>query len=155
MSEMSKDVLKSVSVTGVEDLNNVIGQGSYAVVKEVLLHGTVCAAKVIHEVLITDHTGDQSKPAQDFIQECFNFSKLRHPNLVQFLGVFYPSDVVKIPWLILEKLDTSLTHLLEKYKPSDLLLARKFSILQDVSLGIQHLHSQKSFTEIFLPTISC
>ena len=145
---MSKDdILKSVSVTGVVDLNCEIGRGSYAIVKKVLLHGTVCAAKVIHEVLITDHTGDhtgdQNKPARDFFQECFKFSMLRHPNLVQFLGVFYPSNAVTIPWLILEKLDTSLTQLLEKYKPSDLFLARKLSILQDVSLGIQYLHSQE------------
>ena len=141
---MSKDnVLKSVSVTGVVDLDSEIGRGSYAIVKKVRLHGTVCAAKVIHEMLLTDHTGDQSKPVQDFIRECFNFSKLRHPNLVQFLGVFYPNDAVTIPWLILEKLDSSLTQLLEKYKPSDLSLARRCSILQDVSLGIQYLHSQE------------
>ena len=145
MSEKSTDdVLRSVSVTGVVDQDCEVGRGSYAVVKEVLLRGTVCAAKVIHEMLLKDHTGDRSKPARDFILECYNCSMLRHPNLVQFLGVFYPNDAVTIPWLIMEKLDTSLTKLLEKYdKPTDLSLARKFSILQDISLGIQYLHSQE------------
>ena len=144
MSEKSTDdVLRSVSVTGVVDQDCEIGRGSYAVVKKVLLRGTVCAAKVIHEMLLTDHTGDRSKPARDFILECFNCSMLRHPNLVQFLGVFYPNDAVTIPWLIMEKLDTSLTQLLKEYKPNDLSLARKFSILQDISLGIQYLHSQE------------
>lgn len=140
---MNKDeVLKNLIVNDVVDLNHEIGRGSYGVVKQVSLHGTVCAAKVIHEILLSDPTGDNSKPVQDFILE-LNFSKLRHPNLVQFLGIHYPDKAVTIPWLIMEKLDTSLTQLLGKYKPTDLSLARKISILHDVSLGIQYLHSQE------------
>lgn len=141
---MSQDeVLRSVTVTGVVDLNHKIGQGSYAVVKEVSLHGTVCAAKVIHEVLLTGGAEDENKPVQDFILECHKFSTLRHPNLVQFLGIYYPDRTVTIPWLIMEKLDTNLALLLGKYEPNDLSLARKISILKDISLGIQYLHSQE------------
>ena len=142
---MNKDELfESVTVTEVVDLNHEIGRGSYGVVKKVSLHGTVCAAKVIHEILLTGGVEDKNKPVQDFILECYKCSTLRHPNLVQFLGLYYPDKTAKIPWLIMEKLDTSLRHLLETHeKPSDIRLARKMSILQDVSLGIQYLHTQK------------
>ena len=145
MSKISKDELfESVTVTEVVDLNGEIGRGSYGVVKKVSLHGTVCAAKVVHEILLTGGVEDKNKPVQDFILECYKCSTLRHPNLVQFLGLYYPDKTVTIPWLIMEMLDTSLRYLLEKHdKPSDIHLARKMSILQDVSLGIQYLHAQK------------
>jgi len=36
----------------VVDLSKEIGRGAYEVVKKVLLHGTVCAAKDIHAIII-------------------------------------------------------------------------------------------------------
>ena len=66
-------------------------------------------------------------------------SKLRHPNLVQFLGVHYKSGS-DIPILVMECLPMSLTQCLEQYKmiPNHI----KNSILLDVSLGLLYLHKQ-------------
>ena len=48
----------------------------------------------------------------DFVKECKLMSQLRHPHIVQFLGVAYlPGS--PIPVLLMEKLQTSLDNLLE------------------------------------------
>ena len=64
-------------------------------------------------------------------------SLLRHPHIVQFLGVCYLQGS-RLPVLLMEKLPTSLDDLLEKHKEIPLNL--KFSILVDVSRGLVYLH---------------
>ena len=66
-------------------------------------------------------------------------SQLRHPNIVQFLGVHYKSGS-DIPILIMEYLPMSLTNYLEKNEtiPNHI----KNSILLDVSYGLLYLHTQ-------------
>ena len=136
-------MLRDLRLTDVIDLRHEMGRGAYGVVKEVSVHGTLCAAKVIHEILLTHATNEEYEELRTmFIQECLRSSHLRHPNLVQFLGVYYPNESVTFPWLIMEKLHASLTNLLEKYSQEDFSFARKISILQGVSLGIQYLHSK-------------
>ena len=142
-TQLSKETLKDLQLTDVIDLDNEMGRGAYGLVKEVSVHGTLCAAKVIHKILLTDATKEEYERLQKmFIQECFQSSNLRHPNLVQFLGIYYPNKFVAFPWLVMEKLHASLTNLLKRYSQEDFSFARKISILQDVSLGIQYLHSK-------------
>ena len=66
-------------------------------------------------------------------------SLLRHPHIVQFLGVCYLQGS-RLPVLLMEKLPTSLDDLLEKHK--EIPLDVKFSILVDVSRGLVYLHSR-------------
>ena len=143
VTEVSRDTLKELQLISVKDLDHDIGRGAYGFVKEVLVHGTVCAAKVVHKILLTHANEEEYKRLQKmFIHECFQCSNLRHPNLVQFLGIYYPNDSAAFPWLIMEKLHGSLTSLLKKYSREDFSFARKISVLQDVSMGIQYLHSK-------------
>ena len=46
----------------------------------------------------------------------FFFSRILHPNVVQFLGVHYPSPDSQLPWLVMELMYMSLTGLIEKYE---------------------------------------
>ena len=64
-------------------------------------------------------------------------SLLRHPHIVQFLGVCYLQGS-RLPVLLMEKLPTSLDDLLEKHK--EIPLDVKYSILVDVSRGLVYLH---------------
>ena len=64
-------------------------------------------------------------------------SLLRHPHIVQFLGVCYLQGS-RLPVLLMEKLPTSLDDLLENHK--EIPLDMKFSILVDVSRGLVYLH---------------
>ena len=64
-------------------------------------------------------------------------SLLRHPHIVQFLGVCYLQGS-RLPVLLMEKLPTSLDDLLENHK--EIPLDVKYSILVDVSRGLVYLH---------------
>lgn len=99
----------------------VLGKGSYGRVIEVIVNGTICAAKVIHEILV-EEVGKKDFEATEriFLNECSNSSRMLHPNVVQFLGIYYPSPKDKLPWLIMEMMYTNLTSLIEKYKTTDL-----------------------------------
>ena len=127
----------------VVDLRKEIGTGAYGVVKKVSLHGTICAAKDIHTILINYASDKEFEHIKkSFLEECIKCSKLFHPNIVQFLGIHYSSKQAKLPWLVMELLDCSLTGFVEKYDKETVSLFVKTSIFCDISLGLQFLHSQ-------------
>ena len=113
-----------------------IGVGSYASVYEVMVHGTLCAAKEMHPVFVND----ANKRA--FLSECVHSSRILHPNVVQFLGIYYPSPRARLPWLVMELMHISLRGLIEKYEKDDFPFHFKLSILMDTCHGLQFLHSQ-------------
>jgi len=123
-------------LTEVVDLAVIVGVGTHGIVKEVSVHGTICAAKEIH------HAFMHKEIEVSFIKECKHCSKLLHPNIVQFLGIYYPSADAKLPWIIMERMYISLTGLLEKFSPKEISYFTKTCILSDVSLGLQYLHGE-------------
>ena len=126
------------------DLNEEIGRGAYGVVRKVSVHGTICAAKNLHYLLINYADKEQFEIIQkNFLEECIKCSKLVHPNIVQFLGIHYPpSEDAKLPWLVMEKLDCSLTSFLANHTQSTASLNAKISIIHDISLGLRYLHAR-------------
>ena len=127
--------LSQITRTGVD-----LGKGSYGKVFEVDYSGKLSAAKEIHSLLLELATGERAvKIKDDFLRECHLWSTLRHPNVVKFLGIYYPSsDESGLPIMLLEKMNDSVTSLIEKYDNIPLLV--KLSILHDVSLGLRYLH---------------
>ena len=133
-------VLSDVLLTGIN-----IGGGAYGTVDEVDFP-VAAAAKTIHPIL----QGALSKAASEFVRECQLMSTLRHPNIVQFLGVtFFPGS--RLPALVMERLLTSLHDLLapDTPLPGDAVpplaffsVALKCSVLQDVARGLAYLHEQ-------------
>ena len=133
--------LASFVVPNVKPTGRKLGKGAYGSVEEVEIPaGAVCAAKKIHtEFLNIGSREDIRHIVSKFASECRLMSKLRHPHIVQFLGVCYlPGD--KLPSLVMERLETNLHELLETtpYLP----LAVKNSILLDTARGLLYLHSQ-------------
>ena len=82
-------LLKSVTITGVQLLNEELGRGSYGRVFTVKYQGVVCAAKEIHRILIENVSLEEKRTIIDkFVRECHQCSTIHHPNIVQFSGVY-------------------------------------------------------------------
>ena len=114
-----------------------LGHGSYATVLELEYMGLKCAGKKIHEMLLGQ--GDDTYAIRRFEEECCLLSRVHHPNIVQFLGVYFKVGL-QAPILVMEFLPANLTTCIEQYGilPKDI----NYSVLHDVALGLCYLHSQ-------------
>ena len=74
-----------------------------------------------------------------FADECKILSQLRHPRIVQFLGIYYQPESC-LPLLIMERLLTDLHRVLEN--TPNIPLNLKVSFLQDVAQGLSYLHNR-------------
>ena len=132
----------SLEITGIQLTEKILGKGSDATVKEVNWVGTSCAAKQLHEILLEDDSpGGAKRFVDNFEKECMTWSKLIHPHIVQFLGVYFLSGS-RVPMLILEKMDTSLRHHLENHTKEDFHLRDKIYVLRQVAQFLSYLHSR-------------
>ena len=131
--------LQQFVVANVEPTGKKLGVGAYGSVEEVKIPGAICAAKKIHDILLDTGSEDSIKNISDkFVQECQLMSSLRHPHIVQFLGVcFLPGS--RLPALVMERLMMSLGDILHNNR--NISLAIKRSVLQDVASGLAYLHS--------------
>ena len=137
MADLEQDLRNlHLSVVTRTSREEPIGIGSYASVYEVMVHGTLCAAKEMHPVLVNEAN------KRSFLSECVQSSRILHPNVVQFLGIYYPSPRARLPWLVMELMHISLRGLIEKYEKEDFPFHFKLSILKDTCSGLQFLHSQ-------------
>ena len=125
--------------------HNELGRGAYGKVYEVKYCETVCAAKEIHSILIED-VGETERrlTIESFLRECRQCSMLRHPNVIQFLGVYYPNgaggaDRMRLPVMVMEMMADSLTSFVDKHEKIPVYI--KYSIVHDVSLGLCYLHN--------------
>ena len=125
---------------GVTSTDKELGRGSYATVLELDYLGLKCAGKKIHELLIEQEENSMIYAVRRFKDECQILSQVRHPNIVQFLGVFFQQGD-HIPILVTEFLPLNLDQCLDRYNLS---AERRYSILHDVVLGLNYLHCQCS-----------
>lgn len=116
-----------------------IDRGAYGAVLELSWQGTSCAGKRIHPI-IAIKPGD--KCVQDFQRECTTWSKLRHPYVAQFLGLYSDSTSL-YPIIVMEKVDTNLSDLLEKRGRVNFPFGLKVRLLHHVALGLVYLHGSK------------
>ena len=135
--ELTPFVLKNVKGLDSDDKK---GSGAYGAVYEVTVRGVTCIAKRIRDILVTQLSPRERTSVQrKFVAECVLLSKLRHPNVVHFVGVHYGRRKNDMS-LIMEFLRTDLANFLEK-SSSEIPLSIKLSILLDVSYGLLYLHS--------------
>ena len=84
------DQLKDLTLEDVVPQSKELGRGAYGKVFTVNYLGLPCAAKEIHSLLLDGVSPEDKKAIKDgFIRECYHSSLIRHPNIVQFMGVYY------------------------------------------------------------------
>ena len=144
----SGDDFQGLVLKGITKLDRKeLGRGAYGRVYAVKYCGTTCAAKEIHSILV-EEVGDveMRRTVESFMMECRQCSTLRHPNVIQFLGVYYPSvgaggvqGRMRLPVMVMEMMVDSLTSLVDKHEKIPVHI--KFSIVHDVSHGLCYLHN--------------
>ena len=118
-----------------------LGRGAYGRVFRVKYRGSVCAAKEVHSILIqlTQMAPEERRRLQEsFQRECDHCSKLNHPNIVRFIGIYHPPQQL-FPVMIMELMDESLTIYAENPSVG---FEKRMSVLHDVAEGLSYLHSR-------------
>ena len=140
------DDFKGLELKGVTELNrDELGRGAYGRVYVVKYCQTICAAKEIHSILVEGvGQAEMQRTAESFMRECRQCSTLRHPNVIQFLGVYYPTggggaNRMRLPVMVMEMMADSLTSFVDKREKIPVHI--KYSIVHDVSLGLCYLHN--------------
>ena len=78
------------------------------------------------------------------MRECRQCSILRYPNVIQFLGVYYPTGAgganrMRLSVMVMEMMADSLTSFVDKHEKIPVHI--KYPIVHDVSLGLCYLHN--------------
>ena len=90
-----------------------IGRGANGRILAAKWEGIVVAVKEIHSIFMNEVSDLEFQSfKRNFLHECEQSSRLRHPNIVRFLGVYYPPGA-RIPSLVMERLQCSLNNLIE------------------------------------------
>ncbi len=116
-------------------------KGSYGYVFKVTIDGVECIAKKLHSTFVSQSRvslQDRQAITSKFRNECVILSKLRHPNVVQFIGVHYGRRENADLTLIMESVRCDMDDFLSEYP--NVPLSLKLSILLDVSYGLVYLH---------------
>ena len=116
-----------------------LGHGSYGAVYKAKCDQLTCAAKVLHPTILDPLDPGAGKIMDRFRQECAFLESIRHPNIVQYLGVTRDPES-GLPVLLMELLDESLTKMLER-SPTALPYFAEVDICHDIALAVAYLHS--------------
>jgi serine/threonine protein kinase len=126
--------------------DTVLGKGAFGEVRIAKWRNIDVAAKRLHG-LVAEHDNDldrlqfqNAEIVDSFREEMMTLSKLRHPNLVLFLGVGYNPRNRQPTTILTELLSGSLYDLLEVHKIK-LTLPEILDISLDVASGLEYLHS--------------
>ena len=104
-----------------------LGRGGWAVVRVAKFRGLRVAAKCLHTLIVSDYN------RQLFVREMSIAARVRHPNLVQFIGAMMEGE----PIILTELMATSLRAVLERRPFNG---AQTTSISLDVARALNYLH---------------
>ena len=143
-----KESLEQLTYTAgpwIEETRVKLAQGHYGTVYAIKIRGLQCAGKKFDARLFEkpardQHEGEESTTGQVFVEQCLQLAQVRHPNVVQLLGVLFGSSNSG-PTLVSEVLPLNLAKCLEDYQHMP--TYAKSSILLDVANGLRYVHEQK------------
>ena len=121
------------------DKSQPLGNGSYGAVYKAKCDQLSCAAKILHSAILDPLDPGAGKVMQRFEQECTFLGNIRHPHIVQYLGMTIDPES-RLPVLLMELLDQNLTTMLEQSR-QPLSYGVQVGICADIALAIAYLHS--------------
>lgn len=138
-------ILECFRLSGVEKTGKTIGRGSYAHVIELRYRELKCAGKELYPVpLPTDDLSNAKDKRLAVLErvkkECDMLSSVKHPNIVQFMGVYF-DEGNPLPVLVMEFVPFTLSQHLEDHKPYPPEIS--YGILIDVAKALCYLHGGK------------
>ena len=124
--------------------DQTLGIGSYGVVCKAKCDDLLCAAKILHQTLYKPiaqpvSLKEHRMPMKRFEKECEFLSIIKHPNIVQYLGMDHDSDT-HLPVILMELMDDNLTHFLET-SPKPVSFHIQVNICDDICQALSFLHS--------------
>ena len=144
-----KQILTPSAKIGIQIFKNqTLGIGSFGKVCKARYGSLPCTAKLIHETLYDPEAFKQIAPEKEhrlpfkrFEQECEVLHSLRHPNVIQYLGVYQDPDT-KLPVLLMELMDGNLTHFLNN-SLQQIPFHIQVNFCHDIALALSFLHANK------------
>ena len=133
-SDLKKHFLKGILTTG-----RTLGRGAFGKVVELQMAGTRYAGKQIHDILLGVDLLGVSNIIDKFAEECRLMAEVKHPNIVQFMGICI-LEGGDHPMLVMEYLDMSLDYFLQA-RQGHIPLSLKYHILLDIDRGLLYLHT--------------
>ena len=125
--------------TFVIDKEQLVGRGSFGAVYKATCDQLLCAAKILHPTILDPKDKGSEKVMRRFQQECAFLENIRHPHIVQYLGMTTDPES-RLPVLLMELLDESLTGILDR-SPHSLTYYLQVDICHDIALAVAYLHS--------------
>ena len=116
-----------------------LGIGSYGAVCKAMCDDLPCAAKILHPALFQFTAPQSTSVMRKFEQECHLLSAIKHPHIVQYLGI-YNDPEFKLPVLLMELMDESLTQFLERFH-EPLPYHTEVNFCHHIALALSYLHS--------------
>ena len=117
---------------------DILGTGSYGGVCKGKCDGLPCAAKIMHPTFFDLHDPGTVSYLERFVEECHLLGSARHPNVVQYLGM-YRDPETRLPVLLMELCDESLCKFLER-SPGSVAYHIQLNIAHDIALALVYLH---------------
>lgn len=120
-----------------------LGEGAYGVVKLAKYHGlTVAVKKLLPSFFPAGvdmrRLDDEAQVIlESFFNECSKLSQIRHPNVIQLLGITVDAQT-RLPAIVMELMHESLTRLLRR--TSSLPLCTEIDICHDITKALAYLH---------------
>ena len=72
--------------------NENLGVGSYGAVCKAMCDDLPCAAKILHPALFQFTAPGTTSVMRKFEQECRLLSAIKHPHIVQYLGMYHDPE---------------------------------------------------------------
>ena len=121
--------------------NECLGSGAYGKVCKAKLNELPCAAKLLHAILFESDDPHSPTIRCRFVQECQLLQNMRHPNVVQYLGMTHDPQS-GLPILLMELLDGNLTDFLE-HSDGPIPYYLQVNLWYDIALALAYLHSKR------------